>query len=53
MRTKILSCKAGQNLPLKMIQLVQNFYELAVTSVTNIPMKVKYVSFLILSFSLN
>ena len=35
-----MSCKAGQNLPLKMIQLVQHFYELAVTSVTNIPMKV-------------
>ena len=27
-------------MPLKMIQLVQNFYELSVTSVTNIPMKV-------------
>ncbi len=40
LRTRILSCKAGQNLPLKMIQLAQNYYELGVTSVTNIPMKV-------------
>lgn len=40
LRTRIFSCKAGQYLPLKIINLVQNFYELAVTSVTNIPMKV-------------
>lgn len=39
LRTRIFSCKAGQYLPLKMINLVQNFYELGVTSVTNIPMK--------------
>ena len=35
-----MSSKAGKNLPLKLIELVQNFYELSVTSVTNIPMKV-------------
>jgi hypothetical protein len=43
LRTRIFSCKAGQYLPLKMISLVQNFYELGVTSVTNIPMKVNNI----------
>lgn len=50
LRTRILSCKAGQHLPLKMIQLVQNFYELSVTSVTNIPMKVIIKTILTISF---
>lgn len=39
LRTRILSSKAGKDLPMKLIELVKNFYELSVTSVTNIPMK--------------
>ena len=35
-----MSVRAGKDLPMKLIDLVKNFYELAVTSVTNIPMKV-------------
>ncbi|RNA00228.1 Asunder -like protein [Brachionus plicatilis] len=39
LRTHLLSSKSGSNLSLKLIQLAQKFYNLAVTSVTNIPMK--------------
>lgn len=42
LRTRILSSKSGSFLPQKIIELVQNFYELGVTSVTNIPMKVSH-----------
>jgi hypothetical protein len=38
--TKIFSSKAGRFLPVKMLQLVQKFYSLSVTSINNIPMKV-------------
>lgn len=44
LRTRILSVKAGKDLPMKLIELVKNFYELSVTSVTNIPMKVSDLS---------
>ena len=40
LRTRIFSCRAGNQLPRKMLHLVQNFYELSITSITNIPMKV-------------
>ena len=39
LRTRIISCRSGNQLPRKMLQLVQNFYELSITSITNIPMK--------------
>ncbi|CAF0765077.1 unnamed protein product [Brachionus calyciflorus] len=39
LRTHLVSCKSGSNLPLKLIKLAQKFYDLAITSVTNIPMK--------------
>ena len=42
LRTRIIGCKSGFNLPQKLIQLTQSLYDLSVTSITNIPMKVKY-----------
>jgi hypothetical protein len=40
LRTRIVGSKSGSILPNKLIQLASNFYELSITSVTNIPMKV-------------
>lgn len=40
LRTLLTSSKSGNFLSHKMIELAQKFYDLSVTSVTNIPMKV-------------
>lgn len=39
LRTRLIGCKSGPHLTQKLIQLSQDFYELSVTSITNIPMK--------------
>ena len=40
LRTRIVGSKSGSILPNKLINLASDFYELSITSVTNIPMKV-------------